>query len=63
VPREIRSEELAARMREGKPVVLVDVREGWEREICALPGSLHIPIEELPGRAGEIPRGAPVVLY
>ncbi len=63
MPREIRSEELAARLKEGKPVVLVDVRDAWEREICALPGSLHIPLEELPARAGEIPEGAPLVLY
>ena len=30
---------------------LLDVREEWEVEICALPGHLHIPMGELPGRA------------
>ena len=29
---------------------LLDVRESWEVQICALPGILHIPMGELPAR-------------
>lgn len=37
----------------GKPVLL-DVREGWELNICALPGSLHIPMGQIPTRTEEL---------
>lgn len=38
--------------------VIVDVREPYEFEAGHLPGSLHIPLGELAGRFGEIPRDA-----
>lgn len=41
--------------------VLLDVREPWELDICRLPGSLHIPMREVPSRAAEIDPQAPVV--
>ena len=41
--------------------VLLDVRESWEVQICSIPGSLHMPMGEVPGRAGEIDADAPVV--
>jgi rhodanese-related sulfurtransferase len=47
--------------RRGRPVLL-DVREPWEREICSLPGSLHVPMNTVPGRAGELDPGADTVV-
>lgn len=44
-----------------EPPVLLDVREPWEVRICALPGSTHIPMGELPRRAAELDPEAPVV--
>jgi rhodanese-related sulfurtransferase len=38
----------------GAKPVLLDVREGWELKICALPGALHIPMGQIPARAGEL---------
>ena len=38
----------------GEELVIVDVREPWEREICAIAGSLAIPLDELPARVGEL---------
>lgn len=35
----------------GEKPVLLDVREGWELNICALPGTLHIPMGQIPARA------------
>lgn len=43
------------------PVVL-DVREAWERELCALPGSVHIPMGQVVARQSEIDRSAPLVV-
>src|SRR5215467_7724268 len=42
----------------GVKPLLVDVREVDEYEAGHLPGALHIPLGELPGRLHEIPRGA-----
>jgi rhodanese-related sulfurtransferase len=44
-----------------EPPVLLDVREPWEVQICALPDAVHVPMREVPARAGEIDPEAPVV--
>ncbi|WP_159609716.1 ThiF family adenylyltransferase [Glutamicibacter sp. JC586] len=44
-------------------VLIVDVREDWEREIIAIPGSLHLPLATLDDEiATSIPGEAPVVM-
>jgi rhodanese-related sulfurtransferase len=57
-------EEVAQRLREspGK-VVLLDVREPWERETASIEPSLHIPMNDVPDRVGEIPRDRDLVVY
>ncbi len=42
--------------REGAQVCVLDVREGWEREICTLPESLHIPMASVPAQLDRLPR-------
>ena len=44
-----------------EPPVMLDVREPWEVQIAAIPGALHMPMGEVPARAGEIDPEAPVV--
>lgn len=41
--------------------LLLDVREPWEVAICALPGSLSIPMGEIPGRWQELNADRPIV--
>jgi adenylyltransferase/sulfurtransferase len=62
---EIRPRELAAKLRAGESVYLLDVRQPWEHQTAALPDSLLIPLNELPARAAEVapPGGALVVVY
>lgn len=51
-----------ARMREtGEPHVILDVREPWEVAACAIDGSMHIPMRELPARLSEIPQDSLVI--
>ena len=38
----------------GAKPVLLDVREGWELKICALPGAVHIPMGQVPERTAEL---------
>lgn len=61
---QIRPAELAAWLGDAarpKPLLL-DVREPWEAQICAIPGSKLVPMREVPARASEIDPGQDVVL-
>lgn len=61
---QIQPTELQALLNSGHPVLLLDVRQPEEHALCALPGSLLIPLGELMGRVEEVqPDGALVVVY
>jgi rhodanese-related sulfurtransferase len=45
---------------EERPLVL-DVREPWEVAIASLPQALHVPMQQIPRRIGELDTGRPVV--
>lgn len=62
---QISVQELAAKLADGEPVYLLDVRQPEEHAIAALPNSTLIPLGELPGRIEEVapPAGASVVVY
>src|SRR5690606_27514315 len=54
---------LSERLRDAEPPVVLDVRNQGERDQGAIPGSLHIPLAELPSRMDEVPSGRPVVVH
>jgi molybdopterin/thiamine biosynthesis adenylyltransferase/rhodanese-related sulfurtransferase len=60
---EIDVHQLKARMDEGTPFVLLDVREPAEIEVARLPGSLVIPLGELPGRLDELDPSAETIVH
>jgi len=60
---EISPTELQQRLTEENPPILIDVREDVEAAICAIEGSILIPMNTLPQRLQEIPRDRPVALY
>ncbi len=61
---ELTAPEVARRLRgEGAPVLLLDVREPFEREFARIEPSIHIPMQEVPSRLGEIGRDRQVVVY
>ncbi len=45
----------AARLAKQPDIIILDVREPEERAICHIPGSLHIPMGEVPQRLAELP--------
>ena len=45
----------------GEPLRILDVREPWERAIVSLPGSLNIPMGEIPARWRELDAEAQLV--
>lgn len=56
------TDELLRRIADGEAVVL-DVRPEPEYAAGHLPGAIHIPLEELAGRIGELPRSHEIVAY
>ena len=42
--------------------VLLDVRETWEAQICALAASIHMPMNSVPARHEELEPAAPTVV-
>jgi rhodanese-related sulfurtransferase len=40
-----------------RSVRVLDVREDWEFRRGHVPGALHIPVKQLPGRVGDLRRG------
>jgi rhodanese-related sulfurtransferase len=51
---EITPVQLHARIARGDRPVVLDVREPGEIEIAAFPGAVHIPMNDIPSRIGEL---------
>ena len=45
-----------------QPFCLLDVREPWEVAIAAIPGSLGIPMAEIPARLGELREAGEIIV-
>jgi adenylyltransferase/sulfurtransferase len=60
---EISPLELKARLDRGEPLVLLDVRQGWETKLCRLDGATHIPIEEIEHRTEELNPEDEIVVF
>lgn len=58
---QISATDLAARLRDANPPVVLDVRGADEREICLIEGSVAIPLHELAGRVGELDKDADII--
>ena len=46
--------DLKSRLEKGENILLIDVREAYEHDTFHIPGSLLIPLAELPGRIDEL---------
>jgi adenylyltransferase/sulfurtransferase len=56
-------EELKARLDRGEKVYILDVRNPPEYQICRIPGSVLLPLPELPHRLGELDKGREMVVH
>lgn len=43
--------------------VFLDVREDWERDICAINGDVHIPMGQLTSKHNELPKEKTIIIY
>ena len=53
---------LESRRKQGDTLLLLDIREDWEREICTIPGALWIPMGQVESRLGDLPASAEIVV-
>ncbi|MCC5875674.1 MAG: rhodanese-like domain-containing protein [Candidatus Sumerlaeia bacterium] len=64
VPQELAAKEVLALLEAPDPPVFLDVREAEELAADGfIPGSTHIPVDDLEGRLGELDPTRPVVVY
>ena len=62
LPAEIAVDDLATWRRDGKRVAVLDVREKWETDICAIADSIKVPLGSLPQSLDKLPGDVPVVV-
>lgn len=43
--------------------LLLDIREGWEVNLCRIDGSRHVPMQTIPARLETLPKDDPIVVY
>jgi adenylyltransferase/sulfurtransferase len=60
---EISVTDLKRRLDRADQILLLDVREPFEHDICRIPGSRLIPLGELPKRLAELDRGAEILIH
>jgi rhodanese-related sulfurtransferase len=60
---QFRPRELAERLAQPDPPLLVDVREPGEWQFCHLAGALHLPMNQLTQRLEELDRDREIVVY
>jgi adenylyltransferase/sulfurtransferase len=60
---EMTPEELKARMDGRTTPIIVDVREPHEFDICRIPGSILIPLGQIPARMNELDKDAEIVVH
>jgi rhodanese-related sulfurtransferase len=65
VVRQINVHDLSKRLTQNEPTHLLDVRQQWEHDTAALPGSQLLPLDQLLDRADELPptTDAMIVVY
>lgn len=54
--------EFVARREAGGDMLLLDVREPYELDIARLPGAVHIPMAQIPGRLAELDPASEIVV-
>jgi rhodanese-related sulfurtransferase len=61
--REVTPIEVKRQLDSGRPLVLLDVREPEELQLARLPGAVHIPMGDVPGRVHELDPDAEIVVF
>ena len=60
---EIKPAEVKARMDRGEKLVLIDVREPWEHQLCSIQGATLVPLGSLAASLQSLPDVDEVICY
>jgi len=60
---EITAAELKKRLDAGEKILLIDVREPWEFEVCRIEGAKLIPMQTIPANLQALDVEDPVICY
>jgi rhodanese-related sulfurtransferase len=60
--REISVLELKARRDRGEKPLVLDVRESWELQLARLPDVVHVPMNQVPARLGELSKDTETIV-
>jgi rhodanese-related sulfurtransferase len=60
---EITPAEVKARLDRGENLVLLDVREPWEHQLCTIEGAKHVPLGSLAANLQMLPDVGEVICY
>jgi rhodanese-related sulfurtransferase len=60
---QIAPKEVQERLERGEKLVLVDVREQWEFELCRIAGAKLIPLQTLPANVAALEEAEEVICY
>jgi adenylyltransferase/sulfurtransferase len=60
---DLSANQLQSELSNGKFLILLDVRNQHEFELCHIKGAVHIPLAELVSRANEVDKEAEIVVY
>lgn len=60
---DITPQQLKKHLEQGDDLILLDIREPFEYEICRLPNATLIPMGEVPIRLTELSKERPLVVY
>jgi rhodanese-related sulfurtransferase len=60
--REISVLELKARRDRGEKPLVLDVRESWELQLARLPDVVHLPMNQVPARLGELSKDTETIV-
>jgi len=60
---EITPQELRQRRQRNDQLIILDVREIWERQTASIPNSHHIPMADIPARVQELDPDQHIVVY
>lgn len=59
---DISVKELDAMRKDGKPHMLLDIREPQELAMASVEGAVHIPMNTIPGNLDKLPKDKPLVV-
>lgn len=62
-PKTIHPLELKEQLDRGEDIFLMDVREAWEHSLASIPGSEHVPLNEVADRVQEYIYEENIVVY